>query len=193
MTSSLRRIGFCGVDDSVSPELLCMVSQHYDWVEWGVLFRSDLAGTARYPSWGWVEALLQARDEYKVDIHLAAHLCRDRCQEVLDGDTAFVSKLVCLGFRRAQINATAANGVVVDPSQLSVYAANILSMAAALPAMEFIFQLNAETRPLWATLAPLGVPANMSILHDASCGKGVQISSFPTPEEVKCGYAGEEP
>jgi hypothetical protein len=46
---NLRYMGFCGVDDSVvNPELLHLISLHYPWVEWGILFRPDLEGTPRY-------------------------------------------------------------------------------------------------------------------------------------------------
>lgn len=36
---NLRAMGFCGVDDSVDPSLLQLISSKYSWVEWGVLFR----------------------------------------------------------------------------------------------------------------------------------------------------------
>ena len=42
----LRLMGFCGVDDSISAEHLQMISIHYPWVEWGILFRPDKEGTA---------------------------------------------------------------------------------------------------------------------------------------------------
>ncbi len=32
-----------------------MIVLQYPWIEWGVLFRSDLEGTARYASWSYVE------------------------------------------------------------------------------------------------------------------------------------------
>ena len=48
-----RYMGFCGVDDSVSPHLLHLLSAAYPWIEWGILFRSDLEGQPRYPTWEW--------------------------------------------------------------------------------------------------------------------------------------------
>jgi len=44
---NLRVMGFCGADDSCQPEMLQLLSTHYPWIEWGVLFRPDLEGTAR--------------------------------------------------------------------------------------------------------------------------------------------------
>lgn len=37
----LRKLGFCGADDSVSPRMLGLICQAYPFVEFGVLFRPD--------------------------------------------------------------------------------------------------------------------------------------------------------
>ena len=55
MDSFLERVGLCGVDDSVDPELLLLLSESYPWVEWGVLFRPGLEGQPRYPSAAWLD------------------------------------------------------------------------------------------------------------------------------------------
>ena len=34
----LRYMGFCGVDDSIDPQLLCDLSKQYTFVEWGKMF-----------------------------------------------------------------------------------------------------------------------------------------------------------
>lgn len=226
----LRAIGFCGVDDSVSPHLLKLISLHYPWVEWGVLFRTDLKGTPRYPSDQWmaelaaitsgsraVDAADSATDRSPAKrrrmeqqpMRLAAHLCADRCQQVLEGDCSFVQQLEGMGFKRVQVNATAANSVHVDASKMSDYIQNIVTCMQKFPSMEWIIQCNDETQPLWqglaakaseqsgaetssekATIVP---PLNMSLLYDASCGKGVRVTSFPSPAAyptIPCGYAG---
>lgn len=42
MTSiKLRKLGFCGADDSVSPNALALIFNAYPFVEFGVLFRPD--------------------------------------------------------------------------------------------------------------------------------------------------------
>jgi hypothetical protein len=189
---ALRLVGFCGVDDSVSPALLVLLSARFPFLEWGVLFRTDLQGTVRYASPQWLQSLIHHKNKANVDMNLAAHLCRDRCQQVIEGDSSFVSSLPTMGFRRAQINATAANGVVVDSTKLSYYADNIRTIARSFPNIEWIFQYNDETKPIWEHIIT-DVPSNMSMLYDASCGKGVQIQSFPSPTiypNVPCGYAG---
>mmetsp|Transcript_21860 Transcript_21860/g.36575 ORF Transcript_21860/g.36575 Transcript_21860/m.36575 type:complete len:313 (-) Transcript_21860:71-1009(-) len=197
----LRLMGFCGVDDSVAPELLKILSDRYEWIEWGVLFRSDLEGTARYPTWSWVDKLSQlcigdsrvhSALKAPVSMHLAGHLCADRCQEVLAGNTTFIQRLFDAGFRRVQINATAANSVNVDAACIDEYVSNIQHCMMTLPHMEFIIQCNEETKPIYEPLLRNPAP-NMSILWDASCGKGVRVNNFPPPSlypNIPCGYAG---
>ena len=194
-TINLRAMGFCGVDDSVSPELLQLVSNRYNWIEWGVLFRSDLAGEPRYPTSPWVErlsTLCMGSENGSPSMKLAGHLCADRCQAVLEGDFAFIEQLYGLGFRRVQVNATAANSVSVEHGRIDEYVANIKKCMNAVSHMEFIIQCNDETKPIYEKLIASPEP-NMSLLYDASCGKGVRVSSFPSPmlyPTIPCGYAG---
>ena len=105
---NLRVMGFCGVDDTVAPELLQLLSVHYTFIEWGVLFRPDTEGTARYASMDWVRKLSKVNQDTGGLMRLAGHLCGSRCEQVLDGDSSFVQELKELGFGRVQVNATAA-------------------------------------------------------------------------------------
>lgn len=192
ISSKLRFVGFCGADDSIAPELLSMISSRYPWIEWGVLFRTDLEGTPRYASLPWVEQLAKFRMQPDNKMRLAAHFCFNRCQEILDGNPSFAQRVHNeFGFHRIQINATAANGVVVDHDNLEQVVKNIRHCMDSVPTVEFIFQLNDETKPIWNILST-NPPSNVSILHDASCGKGVSIVEFPSPSlfSVPCGYAG---
>ena len=75
-------MGFCGVDDSVDPELLQLLSVHYPWIEWGVLFRPDMEGTPRYATEDWVKKLISVNTESGNLMHLAGHLCGSRCLSV---------------------------------------------------------------------------------------------------------------
>ena len=123
-------------------------------------------------------------------MHLAGHLCGDRCKEVLVGDVEFVKTLAKLGFERVQVNATKANGV--DSSRLSEMASTFEASIRAVPEIEWIIQMNTETKNLWQPLLNLSKhPPNMSLLYDASCGMGVLAKSFDPPHSsVPCGYAG---
>lgn len=196
---NLRAMGFCGADDTISPEFMQLLSTHYTWIEWGVLFRPDLEGTPRYASAEWVERLVKVNRECGSFMRLAGHLCKSRCQDILAGDYSFAKTLANKGFGRLQINATAANGVVVDPSRIDEYVANIRACILAVPEIEWIIQANTETKPIWerlvipvtktvavsgSTSTIVSLPSNMSLLFDASCGKGELASSYPEPLRV---------
>lgn len=189
---NLRVMGFCGVDDSVSPEHIQLLSTRYTWIEWGFLFRPDKEGEPRYASMEWVRKMASVNSETGEIMRLAGHLCGSRCQEVLEGDPSFVEELSSLGFGRVQVNATAANNVLVDPTKFTEYANNLIRCMNAVSTVEWIFQSNDETKPILDHLL-VNPPQNMSVLFDASCGLGKEISEFPVPfsdPEIPCGYAG---
>jgi len=186
MTSTkLRKIGFCGADDSVSPSALGMIFRSYPFVEFGVLFRPDKEGEPRYASKKWLVELSAVASSSSMT--LAAHLCGERVNEVLDGDDSFISTLHSMGFRRVQINATAVNGV--DTSHLAESVQNVLSIVDMHVNLEFIIQKNDETKPLWEGIVRLD--GNVTMLVDESKGTGLLPNSWPTPpKEYKIGYAG---
>lgn len=199
---NLRAMGFCGVDDSVSQEFLMLLSRAYPFIEWGILFRSDLEGTPRYASWKWTSDLCNlnvsraasvgSREGFsKLPLRLAAHLCGSRCQEILDGNSDFVKVLSEMGFGRVQVNATKANNVTIDPNGIASTIENIRKSMTAVPAIEWILQYNNETKCLCDSFLSDPHP-NMSILYDSSCGLGIQMRDFPTPvlPDIRYGYAG---
>ena len=77
-------MGFCGADDSTSPEHMQLLSIHYPWIEWGVLFRPDMEGQPRYATSAWVDNLSKINKESGNVMKLAGHLCGDRWQQVLE-------------------------------------------------------------------------------------------------------------
>jgi hypothetical protein len=87
----LRALGFCGIDDSVTPEILEAISARYKFVEWGILFRDEKQGTARFASIEWLKKL----NQLNVGRHmkLAGHLCSTRCEQALNGDASFIVEL----------------------------------------------------------------------------------------------------
>uniref|UniRef100_A0A7S2W2L9 Uncharacterized protein n=1 Tax=Rhizochromulina marina TaxID=1034831 RepID=A0A7S2W2L9_9STRA len=185
----LRAVGFCGVDDSVAPELLACVSARYPWVEWGVLLRQEKAGEPRFASQGWLQRLATVNQDDTM--RLAAHLCSSHCEAVLAGDGSDLRRLHAeIGFRRFQINATKANNV--DSAAVNAATCDrVRQVMLSLPEVEFIVQRNAETQELWKGLAQ-DPPSNMSFLFDDSVGRGVAAESWPSPDEGSpaFGYAG---
>ena len=198
---NLRCMGFCGADDSVSPEHMQLLSIHYPWIEWGILFRPDLEGTPRYAAAAWMERLCKINKDTGNVMKLAGHLCGDRCQQVLDGDASFIKELREKGFGRVQVNATKANNVKVSSDKLEEIADQLRTCILEVPEIEWIFQLNTETTPLFEHIKEISfllaksMPANMSVLYDASCGLGVEADVYQEPlmvsgQEVASGYAG---
>jgi len=194
LSLSARFIGFCGVDDSIQPELLSDLSFHYPWIEWGVLFRPDMEGKPRYATLAFTEKLAKIKSSVSHDIHLAAHFCGRRCEEILEGDYSFTQKVYEFGFRRIQINATLANKVHVDKNNIPLVIDNIRKCILAFPKIEFIIQCNTETMFIYTKLEEIAASLpNMSFLFDSSCGLGVPISESVIPKihpVIPCGYAG---
>jgi len=58
----LRFAGFCGVDDTISPEHLRSISAKYPWVEWGICFLTGKEGQPRFASPKWVRQFLNHKD-----------------------------------------------------------------------------------------------------------------------------------
>ncbi len=78
----------------------------------------------------------------------------------------------------------------MNPDRFGEYAAGLRATIEAVPNIEFIFQLNTETQPVFNIISS-NPPANMSVLYDASCGKGIEITSLPDAVgNIPCGYAG---
>jgi len=197
-TSTLRKIGFCGADDSVSPVALRLICESYNFIEFGVLFRPDKEGEPRYATKEWVKELGKLASTSGGKMELAAHLCGARVNEVLSGNDSFLSTLPSLGFKRVQINATAVNGV--DTTNLSGSVSSLGLIISRFPNIEFILQKNEETSPLCDGILKSidrkcgganKLPPNVTMLVDESKGTGVLATSWPTPpDEFDIGYAG---
>ncbi len=192
---NLRLMGFCGVDDSVDPRFLSILSFHFPFVEWGVLFRPDLEGQPRYATSGWIENLTKVKTLASHDIHLAGHFCGRRCEEILEGDFSFIQQVYDWGFRRIQINATRANNVTIDMNNKNQAISNLHQCMLLHPSIEWIIQTNQETMFIADGLISNNPPSNISLLFDSSCGLGKPISEetmlmHSFPESIPCGYAG---
>lgn len=152
----LDSVGFCGLDDSADLHEAANLSQVYPWIEWGVLLRPDKQGQPRYASDELLGRIARCTGAACTSttpsaFRLAVHLCGHSCLRALSGDVDFVRSLHSqLGFRRVQLNPTEANAAGGwDPVEA---AAGIRTVAAALPDIELILQVNDETRCLFTHL-----------------------------------------
>jgi len=189
-------IGFCGIDDSVDLQALRDLSVEHPYIEWGVLLRPDQQGLPRYAGAHTLEALgrlVSSCAAAGITLRIAAHLCGSDCMRALSGDAAHVCKLrEVIGFRRMQINPTAANKA--SGWESAPAAEGLRAIAHALSDVELILQVNDETRELAQQLfedPERPAPPNFAALLDASCGLGVAPAAHPSPlPGVRCGYAG---
>ena len=127
-------------------------------------------------------------------MRLAAHLCGERCVELLAGDDSFVAELPALGFGRVQVNATAVNGVDTDPEYLASRAPVLAGIMRCHENLVFIVQRSEETRALWEPLGEMaarGELPNLAMLFDESKGTGARAAGYePPPGGYPVGYAG---
>ena len=151
-----------------------------------MLFRDDKEGEPRYASSQWLKRL--AATNSSRSMRLAGHLCAQRVNELLRGESDFVRYLhEEVGFNRVQINATAANNCDVamfgSDSGACKCVAALRSAFAAVPEVEFILQRNRETKALWERLV-YDPPPNITLLIDDSMGLGDSATSWPSPRQV---------
>lgn len=57
----LDRVTITGADDSVDVSELSRLTDEFPFVEWGILFSQSKQGTKRYPSWEWIESLVEEK------------------------------------------------------------------------------------------------------------------------------------
>jgi hypothetical protein len=188
--SSIRYLSFCGVDDSVDPRLLGIISCCYPLIEFAILMRPEMAGQPRYASPGWIERLGVVQTKTGGKMKIAAHLCGSLATEVLSGDDGILKRLTEMNYQRVQVNATSSNGV--DSHDLGKYVESFLKVASQHPELEISLQRNEETRALWEGVLSAGnLPNNVSMLFDESKGMGIMPESWPiAPRQYQVGYAG---
>lgn len=100
----LSYVTLTGADETVDPQDLAKISEKYPFVEWAILFSQSKAGVPRYPSWDWVERLLEVQETSKMN--LAAHLCGKWVDDIFEtGEITFLRDNACSkAFRRIQLN-----------------------------------------------------------------------------------------
>ncbi|CAD7946458.1 unnamed protein product [Amoebophrya sp. A25] len=125
-------------------------------------------------------------------IRLAAHLGGDYCLQALRGEGGFIKNTLVeqLGFTRIQLNPTKPNGV--SETSLRKYLESFRQLAVSMPDIQFILQVNRQTKDLAFPLMDDPLP-NLAFLYDSSMGCGRTPSRRPVPighPGVHIGYAG---
>jgi hypothetical protein len=187
-------ITISGADDAVCIGDLLALSRAYPFVEWGILYCMGTEGTAHNPSAEWRRKFAAVCRKYR--LRSALHLWGDATFRMLlqrRADAAFVTQMQ--RYDRVQVNI---NGRVRSFNREEVI--DVYRVLAAY-GVKLILQrhdgsADAIDRFLSMSLTKAtSLPLVVSVLFDASCGKGVSPREWPAPItvgeiEIDTGYAG---
>lgn len=175
-------ISITGADDSTDLRFISDITIEYPVVEWGILFSDKRQGQPRYPSRAWLERL---DNESWNHVAFAAHLCGSVCDRmILDEGVSFCDgsllQMNPLPFNRVQLNGFSDN--VCSTSTINTLASRLYDCA------DVILQIPDDKTLMRCQHTFLG---NVSFLHDASRGTGLEPSEWPEPGvDGYVGYAG---
>lgn len=186
----LDRVTITGADDTVSPRDLADISRRYPFVEWGILFSQSRQGQQpRYPSWRWVQRMINARNHEPRMVKLSAHLCGTHSEVIfVEGNTTILGEYArwtgVFPFERVQLNGFSA---VEDTSKIK-------TVLDTWTNVNFIMQVQSYDAEARARLLHDMHP-NVHLLWDESGGHGKETDSWAIPTHgafspVYTGYAG---
>jgi hypothetical protein len=173
----LHTVTITGPDDQSDPDDLVRLATEFPFVEWGILF-TRRSSRPTFPSDAWVERLRRRAPE---GMRLSGHVCSTWAREVCTG--RWPAKLNLERFGRAQLNIARYLTEVASPEGLA---------RCLPPGREYILQVGTSRERGLALAAQLqGLGSTVSVLFDASGGKGISPKSWPSvPAALKCGFAG---
>ncbi len=181
----LKRVTLTGIDEKTPVEALYEITRRAPYVEFGVLYSTKLNGQGRYPKLRWLDGLA-AVSNARPGLNLALHVCGSAVGDLLAGD-GHVSVLAD-SFARIQVNFISSRFPVAE----------VRMLLRNRPGQTIITQHNQANENLWKELAGFD---NHAVLFDASGGRGIGPTSWPTPlcfesslpdsiSRPMCGYAG---
>lgn len=171
----LTKVAITGPDDAVDIADLNAISAEFPYVEWALLCEPEAAGTARAPSFEWIDAFMrEARG------HRAVHMCTSALIGLSKGEEKF--RRIVEGFDRIQLNFKYRE----TGSRLNLD--GLVAQVKSFADKTFIFQYGGEYVKL---LPAFEGCENMAVLFDGSAGSGALPDSWPAPlPGFACGYAG---
>ena len=176
--NNLKYCTLTGADNSINPKDLLVLSQKYPFVEWGILYSEAKMGTGRYPSYEWIQALIDLlRLEENKDANFALHICGKAVKDWINYEDRIEE--IAQHFKRIQLNFISKNINTIDLSCAVVDAHD----------QTIITQHNKSNLNLYKELGHID---NYAILFDTSGGRGIDDNNQwtePLPD-VLCGYAG---
>ena len=174
----INKLTITGADNSVGVDTLRVASILFPFIEWGILFSSQLR--PRYPTKSYVDDLSQHSD-----LNLSAHFCGWYANEVLEQKNYELITRLSPNFKRVQLN--------YNFGKSSRYNLDgLFNFANSYSEKDIILQYNksnAETLNHFVAINIL--PRNIHFLHDSSGGRGTVIERIlPTIGNQYTGYAG---
>lgn len=183
-----------GVDADTSEHDLFRLSEQHPVAEWGMLYSPKRQGQpGRYPS---IDHLFDWLARWPKSVRVAVHLCGDAVRHAIERESVVMELLDLVRARhgRIQLNIRQIDcdcsgpDTRVHPSDAFVRESDLITLFAHHADIPFILQHHAGTERFGRAG---GVPANYSVLFDASGGRGVPATSWPAAlAGVPCGYAG---
>ncbi|GBG14537.1 histidine kinase [Novimethylophilus kurashikiensis] len=186
------RVSITGADDQTDPAQLVALSNVYPNAEWALLYFPEKEGQARNPSTSWRRRFSHLRKAHP--LNTALHICGTRVyRDIIEGvyDEVFEAELAL--YDRVQVNINARHRVFSDSEIAEVYL-YLLQHAGHL-----ILQFHENSRTAIESFLEnnpeLVRAGRVSVLMDASRGRGVAPAAWPEPlwvadVPVDTGYAG---
>lgn len=182
----LDRVTITGADEGVTPYDLCVLSDEFPFVEWGVLLSATREGKEpRYPSREWLDNLWERTHHMtqplaeRRSMAFAGHLCGRWSRDAIGG--AFIWAIErYYHFRR--FSRLQFNGAGYTPDSVG----RVSRYVKAFPGKRFVLQHVGF--PADPPEPHIGRP---DVLLDRSGGRGIELTEFvePTPG-MYCGYSG---
>jgi len=174
-----------GANDLTVHSDLDMLSQHYPFVEWGILVSQSQTGSARFPKHEWIRDFTRLNMSIKKSLHVCGKWVRDICA----GDWTLPKGLVdWRRFQRVQLNFHACSHTVTEEC-LMMLRAKSNDTHDGDKEHQFILQLDGVNDAILEKMR--AYPIDAVPIFDKSGGAGVVPDSWPKPfPGMLCTYAG---
>lgn len=175
-------VSISGADSNVKPGDLIELAKRFPFVRWGILWSRKKAGSQRYPTTQWMQALLEAGQE--VGLQADIHVCDKAFFDSLVANSFELTRadpqiMEIFGDRTLQLNINARSMDYSDHEVLSIYR----SLGSRY---KLILQQHEGTKEAIDQLLqdPQIELENISVLQDASRGKGIAAQMWERPLQV---------
>ena len=187
----LTRLTLTGADDPTSIEEMFALHRRFPFIEYGILYHSEKAGTGRYPSLRWIEALIEHCGIHNDDPPpFALHLCGVTANRAFGGWRDFLPASIALLLAKTGVRLDDVFGRVQMNLNLMAQlftAADVQAACLVHSEVNVITQHNENNKGLAEKVGAL----NHQVLFDASGGKGLTPDAWPPAMSDRlCGYAG---